>query len=814
MRALSVCLMLLTAAVVAGPGAAGTMDPVLASSVGDGMSNDVVLVGDLAYCASGGGLTIWDISGSTPRYVGGCDTSGFAVSVAVHGWRAYVGTTSVFFMSGDTSGGLEVVDISDPTHPTVLGICRVPPMYPGRMVVLDSGNHVCILQAGMGLWVFDVSNPRLPLQAATYSETCACFLDIATSGDCAYVAADYGLVVMDLSDPTAPTWVGTCQGVPDAYSVDITGQYAVVAGITGNILSALDISDPASPALVGAYWGGGSTGWSWVGAAGDVAYVLEGQSVLLAISIADPTQPSLVGSLPVPSDPAMLRASPNRVCLMPVSFNWAWDSVMTLVDVSDPSSPVLMASTPATGVPSAIAAKEGYAVVLDGGKLNVVSVCQPHAPELLGSCEMGWGLATLKLAGDYAYIATGGGGLRIVDISDPASPVDVPGTWFGDCVCDVAVAGAYAYALVPNVGSIVVVHASGPQVGQMAGGCPYYYGKAIGSDGTYLYVLAFAGGLDVYDISDPLHPTPLGHCDTTAWEPHTVVVSDDYAYISAYTDGLAIVDISDPLAPFQAAAVPAVKAVWDVAINGEHAYLADDEAGVRVVDVSVPEAPVDVGSCHPWGAAFGVASFGKYIYVADYGWGLGVWHTAPLFADVSADYWAYRQIAACYAADIAFGYWDETYRPAKQIARDEMAVYVSRALARGDANVPAGPPQPSFPDVPASHWAYRYIEHCRSQQVVEGYWDGYHPEEIVNRAQMAVFVARALVAPSGDAAIPDPEPPATFPDVATDHWAWKWVEYCHAQGVVQGYWDGYHPEEIINRAQMAVYVARAFDLAI
>jgi hypothetical protein len=48
--------------------------------------------------------------------------------------------------------------------------------------------------------------------------------------------------------------------------------------------------------------------------------------------------------------------------------------------------------------------------------------------------------------------------------------------------------------------------------------------------------------------------------------------------------------------------------------------------------------------------------------------------------------------------------------------------------------------------------------------------------------------------------------------VPAEHWAYKWVEYCHSRGVVQGYWDGYHPDEVVNRAQMAVYVARAFDL--
>ena len=38
------------------------------------------------------------------------------------------------------------------------------------------------------------------------------------------------------------------------------------------------------------------------------------------------------------------------------------------------------------------------------------------------------------------------------------------------------------------------------------------------------------------------------------------------------------------------------------------------------------------------------------------------------------------------------------------------------------------------------------------------------------------------------------------------------MEYCYDHGVVQGYWDGYRPEEVVNRAQMAVYVQRGFGL--
>jgi hypothetical protein len=182
------------------------------------------------------------------------------------------------------------------------------------------------------------------------------------------------------------------------------------------------------------------------------------------------------------------------------------------------------------------------------------------------------------------------------------------------------------------------------------------------------------------------------------------------------------------------------------------------------------------------------------------------------FPDVPSDYWAFNEIMACRASGIVSGYWDGTYRPADPVTRDQMAVYIARAVAAGDANVPTGPATATFPDVPTGHWAFKYVQYCYDQAVVQGYWDGYHPDEYVSRAQMAVYVSRALVAPSGDGGLPDPPPTPTFPDVPSSYWAYKWIEYCHAHGVVQGYWDGYHPEETVNRAQMAVYVQRAFDL--
>jgi Tol biopolymer transport system component len=186
------------------------------------------------------------------------------------------------------------------------------------------------------------------------------------------------------------------------------------------------------------------------------------------------------------------------------------------------------------------------------------------------------------------------------------------------------------------------------------------------------------------------------------------------------------------------------------------------------------------------------------------------------FGDIGAAFWCHDEIRSCVAAGVVSGYGDGTYQPGNPVTRDQMAVYVARALAGGDGYVPEFTDTPTFPDVPEESWALKYVEYAVAHNVVAGYLDGtYHPEYEVTRDQMAVYVARALVAPTGEAALADyvPADPRDFPDVASDFWSYKHVEYCVENGVVAGYLDGlYHPDYVVTRDQMAVYVARAFGL--
>jgi len=186
----------------------------------------------------------------------------------------------------------------------------------------------------------------------------------------------------------------------------------------------------------------------------------------------------------------------------------------------------------------------------------------------------------------------------------------------------------------------------------------------------------------------------------------------------------------------------------------------------------------------------------------------------PPFSDVPCDYWAAEAITAAKNAGVIEGYPDGLYRPGWAVDRGAMAVYIARAIAGGQDQIPqpdAG--EPTFPDVPASHWAYAAVEYVASGGIVHGYGDGsYQPDWDVTRGQMAVFIALAV---AGEQGLDGYEPPAdpTFADVPTSMWCYKQVEYLVSQSMVAGYPDGmYRPTATVTRDQMAVYMAGAFEL--
>jgi len=163
-----------------------------------------------------------------------------------------------------------------------------------------------------------------------------------------------------------------------------------------------------------------------------------------------------------------------------------------------------------------------------------------------------------------------------------------------------------------------------------------------------------------------------------------------------------------------------------------------------------------------------------------------------------------QQLAGLLPKAIVGGYDPTHYAPSTPVTRDQMAVFIVRATG-----LPTAAPSGKFTDVPPGFWASPQIEGMVTAGLVGGYGDLlYHPEYVVRRDQMAMFIARGMLLSTS---IPSGPPTPTFVDVPISDIAYNSVEYCKTNHVVGGY-DPTHyaPAVEVTRDQMAVFIYRAF----
>ena len=480
--------------------------------------------------------------------------------------------------------------------------------------LLDSFDRRAVHRAGGPAWLDEMresSNLQMVGQVGGRTE------DVAVQGHHAYVAVGLRLVVLDVSDPSAPQEIGSTTPFPQfAEGVAVSGNTAyVAAGMAG--LRIVDVSDPAHPVEVGGY---DTPGYAeGVTVAGGYAYVADGHYGLRVVDVSDPAHPVEVAyAYPL-----------NYVFDVAVDGQYAYLAAagagLLVVNTSDPVHPTEMGTYDTPGYAYGVDVAENEAYVADGWEgLRVVDVSDPAHPVEVGSYETpGWAFG-VDIVGSIAYVADAFVGLRVVDVSDPTHPAELGGYEVsGGHAGSVAVAGNTAYVADRNWG-LWVVDVSDPGVPTQVGFySPLGHAVAVAVSGNYAYVAAATYGLRVVDISDPAHPVEVGAYDTQG-NAIGVAVVGEYAYVAVMcTDvgaGLHVVDVSDPADPTGVGYRQQGEWVCyrDIVVAGRMAYIAN-EWGLELIDVSTPLSPALLSYIElqgdVWGATTGVDVSGTRAYV-------------------------------------------------------------------------------------------------------------------------------------------------------------------------------------------------------
>jgi hypothetical protein len=195
----------------------------------DGEASDIFFLNGYLYVADGsGGLKIidpglpeydTDLTRDTagpvnPVLKGSCPiTGGNANGVFVKDDYAYVAAGT---------GGLKVIDVSDPALPAVVGEIAGADVSDARKVLVKA-DYAFVSDGWNGLKVVDISDKSLPVLAGQFyigdsddvDDVPGCVQDVSVVGALAYVAAgNEGFYVLLVSDPSDPTWMANYSAVP------------------------------------------------------------------------------------------------------------------------------------------------------------------------------------------------------------------------------------------------------------------------------------------------------------------------------------------------------------------------------------------------------------------------------------------------------------------------------------------------------------------------------------------------------------------------------------------------------------------------
>ncbi|MBW2256093.1 MAG: hypothetical protein JRI25_16045, partial [Deltaproteobacteria bacterium] len=229
-----------------------------------------------------------------------------------------------------------------------------------------------------------------------------------------------------------------------------------------------------------------------------------------------------------------------------------------------------------------------------GEGLQIWNIANRASPSLLGAVPVIGRAYQLELDGDTLYVSALGGGLQVFDVSTRTDPVLIGAYATSDnSVSDFALASG-AVALRNDKIDIYEFMVLPPAL-------PAYGATFATTDEArrvallgHLLSFDLAGGdwLQLLDASDPYALTALGKVDAGA-ELAAHRVADHLVTGHEYND-VHIVDVSDPMAPTLAGSYTTYNTLA-LDVVGTTAYVATQANGMRILDVSGATNPSQIG---------------------------------------------------------------------------------------------------------------------------------------------------------------------------------------------------------------------------
>jgi hypothetical protein len=549
-------------------------------------AEDMAVSGNIAARATGGGLSLVDVSNpAAPTVAGYYDTGSYGRTVAMLDAHTCV---------IDSWEGLLVLDISDLASPTPIGVLSGSPP---RDIAISGQFAYLATYGGGGLKIVDLSDPTTPVLAGEWTGAEVARVAVGGSNTCV-VANRNQIIILDISNPANPVFMGSMQSdfEPTDLVVKDSRLYLTFAAPfpakPGPGVDIVDITDPTRPTLIGTYLINDSC--TGIGVVGDYAYVISeyewAQHDLLVLDVSKPGSPwvseqnlSARGlDVAAAGEYAYWACNYGGLRITDLSPDGGFETVATyhpaspaegvavwgeyvilaacaagieIIDVSDPLDPIRAGSIDTGGCARKVAVDSHYAYVADYyAGIQIIDIANPASPVRVGGYDTTGTAWAVALSGGYAFVADSTRGLQILDISNPASPAWVGGYDAPGSAMDVAVSGFYAYIANDSndSGGLLIFDVSDPASPSLVH--QYTSSGTVGNvsiSGSKAYILTESNGLEILDISNPVQPVPITQSGYgTSYQGH-VTTAYPYVLLADYYNGINILHIS-PRSDFDA----------------------------------------------------------------------------------------------------------------------------------------------------------------------------------------------------------------------------------------------------------------------
>ena len=505
----------------------------------------------------------------------------------------------------DDSNGLCVIDVSDPEHPSHAG--RLSNERKSIMVnVFLSGDLAITTHLAEGIQIIDITERTNP-QPISWFGGVGCAYDVWYAPPLAYVVNIDGLIIVNLTDPLNPAIEGQIETPGHAKDITVVDEFAYIAdGAEGLVI--VNITNASDPRIEEQIDTDGYA--SSLSIQDSHVFIADHNNGLVIIDLNGEDNATILAN-------HSLEGSTHDVAVVGNTVHLSNDVLgLVTMDITNVSDPVFLDSHPTPGTATGIALGGSYAYLADGLRgLTIIDTEDRVSLDLVSSIFTHDPSPDFAITASHAMIPDWKSGLMVLDIGNIDNISRTSSLNTSGSANSIAFHEPYAYIADWDNG-LVIVDSGDPSDLIIKGHWETQnYVTAAVSKNEFVYLTDGPGGLVILDVSNPDSPVLAGSIDTLGIALD-VSLDSNVAYLMT-THGLEIFDVSDPNDPKPMGLLKLDRDCYDIQFIDNRIMIAMGEYGFTVINVIDPDEPLIVANITDH-STYGLASDEAYLFVSDW----------------------------------------------------------------------------------------------------------------------------------------------------------------------------------------------------